>query len=248
MDRRVVLITGVAGGIGRATAAAFAEAGWRVVGVDRDAAAVEDVDRFVEADVSEAEEWTRIVETVRQDDGRLDALVNNAAVQICKPIVKMKVEEWDRTLNTNLRATFLAVRSLNDLLRGGGAIVNVSSVHAAATSADIGAYAASKGGMLAFTRSLAIELADDDIRANAVLPGAVDTQMLRDGLRRGHAEGTSIQERVEALGERHVGGRVGQPSEIAQTILFLADEERSSFVTGEALTVDGGATARLSTE
>lgn len=247
MDRRVVLITGVAGGIGRATAAAFAEAGWVVVGVDREATSVEGVDRYLEADVSDAEAWSRIVEIVRREEGRLDALVNNAAVQICKPIVEMTVEEWDRILNTNLRSTFLAVRGLHALLQG-GAIVNVSSVHAEATSAEIGAYAASKGGMLAFTRSLAIELADEDIRVNAVLPGAVDTQMLRDGLRRGHAEGASIQERVDALGERHVGGRVGQPSEIAQAILFLADEERSSFVTGEALTVDGGATARLSTE
>ena len=218
-----------------------------MVGVDWEAKSVKGVDRFLEADVSDAEAWSRIVETVRQEQGRLDALVNNAAVQICKPIVEMTVEEWDRTLNTNLRATFLAVRGLHDLLRG-GAIVNVSSVHAKATSADIGAYAASKGGMLAFTRSLAIELADDDIRVNAVLPGAVDTQMLRDGLGRGHAEGASIQERVDALGDRHVGGRVGQPSEIAQAILFLADGKRSSFVTGEALTVDGGATARLSTE
>lgn len=247
MDRRIVLITGIAGGIGRATAAAFSETGWTVMGVDRETRSVDGVDHFIEADVSDAEAWSRIVEVVRREVGRLDALVNNAAVQICKPIVEMTVEEWDQTLNTNLRATFLAVRELHELLRG-GAIVNVSSVHAEATSAEIGAYAASKGGMLAFTRSLAIELAAADIRVNAVLPGAVDTQMLRDGLRRGHAEGASIQERVEALGERHVGGRVGEPSEIAQTILFLADEERSSFVTGEALTVDGGATARLSTE
>lgn len=248
MDRRVVLITGVAGGIGRSTATAFKEAEWTVVGVDRTPPSIDAVDRFIEADVSDPEAWERISETVQREEDRLDGLVNNAAVQICKPVVEMTVEEWDRTMNTNLRATFLAVQSLHDVLEGGGAIVNVSSVHAVATSAEIGAYAASKGGMLAFTRSLAIELADEDIRVNAVLPGAVDTKMLRDGLQRRHAEGASVQGRVHALGERHLGGRVGQPAEIAQAILFLADDDRSSFVTGEALTVDGGATARLSTE
>jgi NAD(P)-dependent dehydrogenase (short-subunit alcohol dehydrogenase family) len=247
MDRRVVLITGVAGGIGRATASAFAEVGWTVIGVDRDGISSDSVDHAIKADVSKPEAWKRIKETVQQNEGQLEALVNNAAVQICKPLVEMTVEEWDSTLDTNLRAIFLAVRSLYRLLRG-GSIVNVSSVHAVATSSEIGAYAASKGGILALTRSLAIEMADDDIRVNAVLPGAVNTQMLREGLRRGHAEGSSLAKRMEALGKRHVGGRVGEPSEIAEAILFLADNDRSSFVTGEALTVDGGATARLSTE
>jgi NAD(P)-dependent dehydrogenase (short-subunit alcohol dehydrogenase family) len=247
--RRVALLTGVAGGIGRATAAAFQEAGWYVVGVDRDDASIDAADRFVKADVSSAEAWERIASIVDSDAGRIDALINNAAVQICKPIVEMTPDEWDATMRTNLRSAFLAVRSTHDLFQDEGAIVNVSSVHAVATSANIGAYAASKGGLLAFTRSLALELAEDGIRANAVLPGAVDTDMLRDGLQRGHVgEGESVDDQVHALGKRHVTGRVGRPAEIAETILFLADPDRSSFVTGQALTVDGGATARLSTE
>jgi NAD(P)-dependent dehydrogenase (short-subunit alcohol dehydrogenase family) len=245
---KTVLITGVAGGIGSATARLFAGRGWHVVGVDRDEADVEGVHHFIAADLSDADASERVFREVEQDEGGLDALVNNAAIQICKPVVKMSPEEWDQTMEANLRSVFLAVRNAHSLLRPGGAVVNVSSVHAVATSSEIAAYAASKGGLLAFTRALSIEFAEDDIRVNAVLPGAVDTEMLRDGLKRGHTGEGSVSERVRALGTRHVMGRVGEPSEIAETILFLASNEQSSFVTGQALTVDGGATARLSTE
>ncbi|MDO8755759.1 MAG: SDR family oxidoreductase, partial [Anaerolineales bacterium] len=130
----------------------------------------------------------------------------------------------------------------------GGAVVNVSSVHAVQTSANIAAYAASKGGLLALTRAMAIEFAPDHIRVNAILPGAVDTPMLRAGLGRGHLGQGDMQERLDNLARRTVIGRVGRPEEIAHAIYFLADHEQSSFMTGQSMIVDGGATARLSTE
>ncbi|MEI2651684.1 MAG: SDR family oxidoreductase [Microthrixaceae bacterium] len=132
--------------------------------------------------------------------------------------------------------------------RGGAAVVNVSSVHAIQTSANIAAYAASKGGLLALTRAMAIEFAPDNIRANAILPGAVDTPMLRAGLGRGHLGGENVQDRLDNLARKTVNGRVGMPAEIASAIYFLADNQQSSFMTGQALVIDGGATARLSTE
>jgi glucose 1-dehydrogenase len=116
-----------------------------------------------------------------------------------------------------------------------------------ATSANIAAYAASKGAVTALTRALAIELAPDRIRVNSVLPGAVDTHMLRAGLERGHVSGIHPDGCMAGLAEKTVMGRIGKPEEIAQAILFLADE-RSAFTTGQSLIVDGGATARLSTE
>lgn len=246
---RVVLITGVGGGIGRGIARVFAEAGWQVVGVDRRPGLhVDGVHRLVETDVSVETATIRLFEDVAAREGRLDALINNAGVQICKPLVETSADEWDGVMDTNLRAIYLAVREAHPLLRAtGGAVVNISSVHAVATSANIAAYAASKGGLLAFTRALAIEFAPDAIRVNAVLPGAVDTPMLRSGLGRGHLAG-DLEQRMQALGARHLGGRVGQPDEVAQAVLFLADNHRASFITGEALVVDGGATARLSTE
>jgi NAD(P)-dependent dehydrogenase (short-subunit alcohol dehydrogenase family) len=151
---------------------------------------------------------------------------------------------------SNLRSVFLGVKLAHPLLKaaGGGAIVNVSSVHAVATSANIAAYAASKGGLLALTRAMAIEFAPDNIRANAILPGAVDTPMLRAGLGRGHVGSGDILERLDNLARKTVNGRIGTPQEIARSIYFLADDAQSSFMTGQALIVDGGATARLSTE
>jgi NAD(P)-dependent dehydrogenase (short-subunit alcohol dehydrogenase family) len=181
---------------------------------------------------------------------QLHALVNNAAVQIAKPLLETSAEEWDTVMGSNLRAVFLSVKLAHPLFKaaGGGAIVNVSSVHAIATSANIASYAASKGGLLALTRAMAIEFAPDQIRVNAILPGAVDTPMLHAGLSRGHVGGGTLPERLENLASKTVIGRVGKPEEIARAIYFLADHHQSSFMTGQALVVDGGATARLSTE
>lgn len=249
---RTMLITGAAGGIGRATVNLFAESGWKVVGVDRSefGEGFPENGIFIKADISEAADLEAIFSQAQSFSERLDALVNNAAVQIAKPLLETSVEEWDAVMVSNLRAVFLSVKLAHPLFKtaGGGAIVNVSSVHAVATSANIAAYAASKGGMLALTRAMAIEFAPDNIRVNAILPGAVDTPMLRAGLARGHLGEGSLPDRLENLANKTVIGRVGTPDEIAHAIFFLADETQSSFMTGQAMVVDGGATARLSTE
>jgi len=251
-EHKTVLITGAAGGIGRATVDLFAESGWSVIGVDRSqyGDGFPENGLFIEADISEPEDLEDIFSQAQGFSESLNALINNAAVQIAKPIMETTVEEWDAVMVSNLRAVFLAVKLAFPLFKaaGKGAIVNVSSVHAVATSANIASYAASKGGLLALTRAMAIELAPDDIRVNAILPGAVDTPMLHAGLSRGHVGSGSIPERLENLAHKTVIGRVGKPHEIAHAIYFLADETQSSFMTGQALIVDGGATARLSTE
>jgi glucose 1-dehydrogenase len=248
--KRVVAITGVAGGIGRATAKVFYEAGWLIVGIDRrEPEGLDEIHRFVSADISDPESPHHVFESIIAREGRLDALVNNAALQICKPIVETSVEDWDAVIACNVRSVFLSMKQAYTLLKkAGGAVVNVSSVHAVATSCGIAAYAASKGALLALTRAAALEFGPDGVRVNAVLPGAVDTPMLHAGLGRGHVQGDTTAKLVRGLGKKHVMGRVGKPQEIGQTILFLADSEKSSFMTGQALIVDGGATARLSTE
>ncbi len=248
-SRRVVLITGAAGGIGSAAARAFQNDGWRVVGVDRSSDAVPGVDHMIRADISDPESPARIFAELGEHFDRLDALVNNAAMQICKPVIETTVEEWDAVMASNVRSVFLSMRHAFPLLKAtGGSIVNVSSVHAVATSANIAAYAASKGALLAFTRATAIEFGADGIRVNAILPGAVDTPMLHEGLSRGHVAGASLDELVRGLGGRHVLGRVGTPDEIGRAIVFLADNQQSGFMTGQDLVVDGGALCRLSTE
>ena len=249
---KTVLITGAAGGIGRATVELFSESGWRVIGVDRSSygEGFPVSGLFIQADISEPKELEAIFTQAQSFSDRLDALVNNAAVQIAKPLLETSVEEWHEVMVSNLRVVFLAMKLAFPLFQsaGGGAVVNVSSVHAVATSANIASYAASKGGMLALTRAMAIEFAPHDIRVNAILPGAVDTPMLRAGLARGHVGDGSLPERLENLANKTVIGRVGKPEEIAHAIYFLADNTQSSFMTGQALIVDGGATARLSTE
>lgn len=250
-DKHVVLITGAAGGIGRASVALFTQKGWQVIGVDR-ADFGDDFPAsglFIKSDISRPEDMQVIFEKAHHFSESLNALVNNAALQVAKPIIHTTVEEWDAVMASNLRSVFLGVKLAYPLLKAGsGAVVNVSSVHAIQTSANIAAYAASKGGLLALTRAMAIEFAPDDIRVNAILPGAVDTPMLRAGLGRGHVGHGDIQERLDNLARKTVSGKVGKPEEIAQAIYFLADNEQSSFMTGQALVVDGGATARLSTE
>jgi NAD(P)-dependent dehydrogenase (short-subunit alcohol dehydrogenase family) len=250
---RVVLITGSAGGIGRAAVKLFSEKGWRVIGVDRSEFG-SDFPKdglFIKKDVSDPDQIVEIYDLAAKFTPYLNAVVNNAAVQIHKPIIETSVEEWDRTIATNLRPTFVGARYAHPMLvkaEGGAAIVNMSSVHAVQTSASIAAYAASKGGILALTRAMAIEFAGDNIRVNAILPGAVDTPMLRDSMNREYMDGPSVEERLDNLARKTVNGRIGTPEEIAHAIYFLADHEQSSFMTGQALVVDGGATSRLSTE
>lgn len=248
--KRVTLITGVAGGIGRVTARVFSSAGWYVVGVDqRPDEGLAGIDHYIQANAAVPEAISYAVNQIAQRVGRLDALVNMAAIQICKPVVEMDVAEWDAIMAVNVRAAFLFSQAAHPLLKASqGSIVNVSSVHAIATSNKIAAYATSKGALVALSRALAIEFAPDHVRVNAILPGAVDTPMLRAGLDRGHVAGTNIEELIDQLGKKTVIGRVATPHEIAQAILFLADHEKASFITGQALVVDGGATARLSTE
>ncbi len=240
---RVMLITGAAGGIGRATVQLFHQKGWVVIGVDRNdyAEVFPNNGLFIQADISDPSKLEEIYQKVRNITDTLDAVVNNAALQVVKPLLETTVEEWDAVMASNLRSVFLGAKLAYPLLKnkGGGAFVNVSSVHAIATSSGVGSYAASKGGLLALTRSMAIEFAKDNIRVNAILPGAVNTPMLSAHL---------DQMRLENLAKRTVNGRIGTPLELAHAIYFLADEEQSSFMTGQSIVVDGGATAKLSTE
>ncbi len=249
---RTVLITGAAGGIGKATVAHFTAQGWRVIGVDRKEvyAGFPTDGFFVQADLAQPQEVERVYREAAEFTSKLDTLVNNAAFQVTKPISQTSVEEWDQVIAVNLRAAFLGARYGFELLaaEGGGAIVNVASVHAVATSPNIAAYAASKGGLVALTRAMAIEFAPANIRVNAILPGAVDTPMLAAGFNRGHLAQGSIEQQKAELARKTVNGRIGQPHEIASVIYFLADSAQSGYMTGQSVVVDGGASARLSTE
>lgn len=230
----VAVVTGAARGIGAATCTVLRAEGWEVIGIDALAG-----DGWIQADCAVPEDLERAL----CDLPRVDGLVNNAALQHSKSLLETTVEEWDAMLAANLRASFVTTKLCADRLAAvSGAIVNVASVHAEATSENVAPYAASKAGLLGLTRAAAIELAPN-VRVNAVVPGAIDTPALRDGFAR----------RVDADPEgsllaRTPLGRIGAPDDIAQAIAFLLDGRRSRFVTGEALVVDGGVLARLASE
>lgn len=232
---RVAVVTGAASGIGAATCDVLEGYGWTVVPLDR---GPQERSGALEVDIADAGAVATSLEAIP----RIDGLVNNAAVQLNKPLVETGIEEWDHVVAVNLRGPFACLKACHpQLVAAGGSVVNVASVHAVATSHSVAAYAAGKGGLVAFTRAAALELAPLGVRVNAVLPGAVDTQALKDGFsRRADAERTLV--------ERTPLARVGRPSEIGEAIAFLLDRDRAAFITGQQLVVDGGALAQLSTE
>ena len=233
---RTAIVTGAAGGIGSATVALLGEAGWNVVGIDRDWPGGDAPEGSIALDIADHAALREAI----ADFGDLGLLVNVAAVISEGPLEQLEAAEIARTLDVNLTAAIVAASAAAPGLalgagEGSAAIVNVASVHALASRWGLAAYAASKGGMLAFTRQAAVELGPKRIRVNAVVPGAVDTPMLG-------ADGR------DELVDRTPLGRVAQPSEIAEAIAFLADHERAGFITGQSLGVDGGVLARLSSE
>jgi glucose 1-dehydrogenase len=231
----VVVVTGAAGGIGGATCDLLEHYGWEVVAMDRLPVARPGA---LQIDIADAD----AVSSALSQLPRVDALVNNAALQLYKSLLDTTVAEWDAVAAVNIRGAFVCLKAVHrQLAAARGSVVNVGSVHASATSHSIAAYAATKGGLSAFTRAAAIEMAPLGVRVNIVLPGAVDTPALRSGFaRKADAE--------ETLVSRTPLKRIGSPVDIAQAVAFLIDRERADFITGQEFVVDGGALARLSTE
>lgn len=240
-DMPTVLVTGAAGGIGKATCDVFHEAGYRVIGIDRrptEGLPYEvlnfDISGLGNGDAACESFYEQVEELVQ---GRLNALVNNAAIQIVKPIEAITRYDWSETLDTNLLAPFWLIQRFLPLLRAAkGCVVNIASVHAMVTKAEFTVYATSKGALVALTRAMSIELAPH-VRVNAVIPAATDTPMLRDGF------GDNL-EGLEVLGDYHPLKRIARPEEVAQIALFLAGPQ-ASFMTGAAVSVDGGIGACL---
>src|SRR5918999_2925828 len=252
---KVAIVAGGALGIGRAAARKLAAGGASVVICsDRE----DQVERTVEelrgedlevrgtrADVTSAADMRSLVDSAVDLYGGVDVLVNSAGVQRYGTVVETEEEVWDEVLNVNLKGIYLASRHAIPQMRqrGGGAIVNVSSVQAFASQRGVAAYTASKGAINALTRAIALDHAQENIRVNAVCPASVDTPMLRwsANLFRGEK---SVEETLEDWGRMHPVGRVARPEEVAEVIAFLAGP-RASFVTGGDYKVDGGMLAAL---
>jgi NAD(P)-dependent dehydrogenase (short-subunit alcohol dehydrogenase family) len=247
LQGKVAIITGAATGIGRATALLFAREGASVVVADineydaqRTVADIEDEGadaRFVQTDVSQAEDVQALMERAAEEMGGIDVIVNNAGAQRSGAVTEFEESEWDLLMRVNPRSCFLGAKYGVPYLRerGGGSIVNVSSLAGLKGGPGMTAYSASKGAIIAFTRALAEELAPDNIRANSVCPGWIDTPFNEPAIEfmGGRAQQEEMVQQTVPL------KRQGTPEEIAPGILYLASNA-SSYVTGQELVIDGG--------
>ena len=249
VEGKVALVTGGASGIGFATAKLLVEEGAKVVVADlsgaepeRAAAALPGAVHFAALDVTREDDWIAATDKILRDFGRLDILVNNAGIVVMKDIEATTLEEWRRVMAVNLDGAFLGCKHAVHVMKegDGGSIINLSSIAGIVGHASFAAYCASKGGVRLLTKSVALHCARKGykIRCNSVHPAFVETPMLEtiyaaardpEKLRAGWATAAPL-------------GRLAQPIEIAQTILFLASDE-SAFTTGAEMVVDGGLTA-----
>ncbi len=245
---KAALVSGAAGGIGRAIAVAFAEAGAAVACCDVDLAGAQETARLVEAagaralarlcDVAVESDTLAVVAATKSAFGRLDILVSGAAPHDAGgTVVETSLADWERVVAVNLTGSFLLCRAALPLMvaGGGGSIILIASQLGRVGSAGRAAYCATKGALIQLAKVMAIDHSAQNIRVNALSPGAVETERItrRYG---------SFEAARTAIGPKHVLGRLGQPPEIAAAAVFLASDD-SSFVTGSDLLVDGGYTA-----
>jgi meso-butanediol dehydrogenase / (S,S)-butanediol dehydrogenase / diacetyl reductase len=250
LANKVCVITGAASGIGRAAAVLFAREGAKVIVADVDDAAATETARAiadkggqakaVAVDVSDSASVQRMFAETIEAFHRLDVLVNNAGFGFAATVVDTEEAAWDRLMAVNLKGVFLGCKYAIPIMRrqGSGVIVNTASVVSAVGVTNRAAYCASKGGVAALTRAMALDHVRDGIRINAVAPGTIDSPYFRDIFAKA-ADPAAFRRQLE---QRHPMDRLGTPEEIAYAMLYLASDE-SSYTTGSLLFADGGMTA-----
>jgi 3(or 17)beta-hydroxysteroid dehydrogenase len=254
MDRvkdKVALVTGCAGGLGRAEAMLLAKEGAVVVVTDIDESAVERLaeeiksqggkSAYAKLDVTSEDEWNRVIDRILEELRKLDVLVNNAGVIFYKKIEDTSLTEWRRLMSVNLDGVFLGAKCAIKAMRanGTGSIINIASVAGLIGNPDAAAYHASKGGVRSFTKAAAIECSKAgygyNIRINSIYPGVINTSMA-DDLKKDEVK-------LQTALSWHAMGHFGEPEDVAYGVLYLASDE-SKFLTGSELVIDGGWTAR----
>ncbi|HEX8664112.1 MAG TPA: SDR family NAD(P)-dependent oxidoreductase [Beijerinckiaceae bacterium] len=243
LQDKVAIVTGGSSGIGLASARRLGAEGARIVIASQNKGRIEAAAERVraedkvdvlglECDVSQEEQVVAVVEKTLEKFGRLDVVVNNAGMMLFKPLEEYTPAEWERVLGVDLMGSVHFTKQAFLHMKEGGAIVNVASIHALVTSPLVAPYATAKAATLSLTRSAAIEGRDKGIRANVILPGAIDTPMLWDN--------PNVKSGAEKIDPKDVG----RPEDVAAAVAFLASDD-ARFITGTALRVDGGRLDRL---
>jgi NAD(P)-dependent dehydrogenase (short-subunit alcohol dehydrogenase family) len=247
MNKRHVLITGGAQGIGKQSALTFLQNGYSVTIVDNDEEAGRETLSelaplgeilFVHGDVSSEKEVLAMVNKALSFGGRLDVIVNNAAIAANKPVTELSLEEWNRVMGVNITSVFLFSKHAGPYLKQAkGSIINLCSTRAFMSEANTEAYSASKGAVYSITHALAVSLGPE-IKVNCISPGWIEVSDLKKSTNRKKPELT------EADHVQHPAGRVGNANDIARLLLFLSDEG-NNFITGQNFIVDGGMTRKM---
>jgi NAD(P)-dependent dehydrogenase (short-subunit alcohol dehydrogenase family) len=259
LPNKVAVITGGSSGIGRATALLFAKEGARVAVVDVDSAKGEETVTsirrnggeaiFVKTDVSKTSDVQQMVKAVKEKYGKIDILFNNAGIHqnSAGTVVDLEEDDWNKVIDTNLKSMFLCSKYVIPVMAEGvgGSIINAGSIYGQIGSRKVPAYCASKGAIIALTKAMALDHADQRIRVNSTCPGTIYTPMVERFMNENYARygSKSFDDMLESRRKAYPIGRIGVAEDIANSVLFLASDE-SSFITGTTITIDGGNTAQ----
>ena len=245
MKNSFVIITGANGGIGTALVKVYKNAGYKVICIDKTPSkSNKEVDYFINIDLvsilyddKKAKDFFLKINKIIEN-GSLDTLVNNAAIQILNPINKLSISDFTLSLNTNTVIPFYLIKNLYELLKksNNGSVINISSIHSKLTKPKFIAYATSKSALIGLTKAMAIEFGND-IRVNSISPAAISTQMLKEGF-------VGKSEMYKKLNKMHPVGRIGEPIEVAELSLFLSSD-KAKFINGANFEIDGGISSRL---
>lgn len=250
LSGKVVIVTGGAKGIGEGCVQKFVDANATVISLDLDGSSLKNqTDKYAkleskfsshQVDVSNEKQVEEVIKKIQNSYGRIDGLINCAGIQTYGSVTDTTEETWDRTFNVNVKSMFLTAKHVAPIMitQKSGSIVNISSVQSLMSQKTVVAYAASKGAINALTRASAIDLAIDNVRVNAILPGSVDTPMLRTSADMHRGE-KSVEEVLSDWGAGHPLGRIAKSSEVGDLAVFLVSAE-SAFITGQSIAIDGG--------
>jgi meso-butanediol dehydrogenase/(S,S)-butanediol dehydrogenase/diacetyl reductase len=246
LQGKTVVITGAGQGIGEGIALCMLDAGARLAVAQRSplppALAEHPGVQWIEADLAEPHSYEAIVDAVGESHARVDALVNNAGFMFEKTLEQMQLDDWNRMLAVNLTAPAFLSRAMLPLLRaaGGASIINIGSIEGLAANPEHAAYCASKGGVHALTRAMAVDLGKDGIRVNAIAPG-----WIRSELSDAYIDAQQDPQQARAgLRSLHPAGRVGEPADVGGLAVYLASDA-AGFITGQVIVLDGGRTTKL---